>query len=64
VETLFTRMIREQNRCYHELYERLHPYVFEISDLASDPRNKTMLKEWAKEDARYMHRTDTEPSSA
>jgi thymidylate synthase ThyX len=25
LETLFTRMIREQNRCYHELYGRLHP---------------------------------------
>jgi len=58
---LFTRTIREQNRCYHELYERLHPYVFEkYPDLASDPRNKTMLEGWAKEDARYIIALTTE----
>ena len=61
LETLFTRMIREQNRCYHELYERLHPYVFEkYPDLASDPRNKAMLEGWAKEDARYIIALTTE----
>jgi flavin-dependent thymidylate synthase len=61
LETLFARMIREQNRCYHELYERLQPYVFErYPDLASDPRNKAMLEGWAKEDARYIIALTTE----
>jgi flavin-dependent thymidylate synthase len=61
LETLFTRMIREQNRCYHELYERLQPHVFErYPDLASDPRNKAILEGWAKEDARYIIALTTE----
>jgi flavin-dependent thymidylate synthase len=61
LEALFTRMIREQNRFYHELYGRLRPYVFErYPELASDPGNRSLLEGWAKEDARYIIALATE----
>jgi flavin-dependent thymidylate synthase len=55
LEETFTATIRAQNRCYHELYERLRPYVFaQHPELAADPANKLLLEGWAKEDARYI----------
>lgn len=55
LEDPFLSMIREQNRFYHELYAKLRPHVFEQhADRASDPRNRSMLEGWAKEDARYI----------
>jgi len=57
----FISTIREQNHFYHELYEKLRPYVFEKNKaLAADPANHSMLEGWAKEDARYVLSLATE----
>ncbi len=51
---LFVETIAAQNDYYHELYEKLRPFVFEQNKaLAENPSNKSMLEGWAKEDARY-----------
>ncbi len=55
LEESFVHIIRLQNKFYHELYEKLKPYVFEKHrDLAADSANRSMLEGWAKEDARYI----------
>jgi flavin-dependent thymidylate synthase len=60
-EELFVSTLREQNRLYHELYEKLRPYVFKKHRaLAADPSNRSMLEGWAKEDARYIISLATE----
>ena len=57
----FVNTIREQTRCYHKLYEKLRPHVFEKNKaLAADPANHSMLEGWAKEDARYVLSLATE----
>jgi flavin-dependent thymidylate synthase len=51
---LFTSTVETQNEYYHELYEKLRPYIFDkYNDLAENAANKSMLEGWAKEDARY-----------
>jgi flavin-dependent thymidylate synthase len=61
LEGTFVDTIRKQNRFYHELYEKLRPYIFEkFKDLADDPTNRSMLEGWAKEDARYAIALSTE----
>lgn len=61
LEPLFTGMIGEQNRFYHELCGRLQSDVFARNpDLASDPGNRPLLEGWAKEDARYIIALGTE----
>lgn len=51
---LFVETIAAQNDYYHELYEKLRPFVFEQNKaLAENPSNKSTLEGWAKEDARY-----------
>jgi len=51
---VFTDAVRTQNEYYHELYEKLRPYVFaENKALAENQANKSLLEGWAKEDARY-----------
>jgi flavin-dependent thymidylate synthase len=51
----FMTMAHRQNQFYLKLYEKLKPYIFEKhNDLAEDPKNKTLLEGWAKEDARYI----------
>ncbi|MCG6536092.1 MAG: FAD-dependent thymidylate synthase, partial [Syntrophales bacterium LBB04] len=55
LEEAFTATVRAQNRCYHELYEKLLPHVFaQNPELAADRANKPLLEGWAKEDARYI----------
>ncbi len=55
LEEAFIATVRLQNRCYHELFEKLRPYVFEKNpELAADPANRALLEGWAKEDARYI----------
>jgi flavin-dependent thymidylate synthase len=52
---LFTSTVSTQNEYYHALYEKLRPYVFaENRTLAKNPTNRSLLKGWAKEDARYV----------
>jgi flavin-dependent thymidylate synthase len=54
-EADYVAMVRRQNDLYHELYEKLRPYVFEKhKKLAANPKKKTLLEGWAKEDARYI----------
>lgn len=61
LEDAFIGTVLEQNRFYHELYKKLKPHVFEKHrDLAADPRNRSMLEGWAKEDARYILSLATE----
>jgi len=61
LEEAFIKTIRAQNRCYHELYEKLRPFVFEKNpELAADPANRSLLEGWAKEDARYVIALATE----
>ncbi len=58
---LFVSTVTLQNDFYHELYERLRPYVFEQNRaLAENPANKSMIEGWAKEDARYAISLATE----
>ncbi|MFH0886861.1 MAG: FAD-dependent thymidylate synthase [bacterium] len=57
----FKKTIIKQNTFYFELFEKLKAYVFEENkDLASNPKNHTMLEGWAKEDARYITALATE----
>lgn len=61
LEEMFIGTIREQNRLYHELFDKLKPYVIEKhKDLAADPANRSMLEGRAKEDARYVISLATE----
>jgi flavin-dependent thymidylate synthase len=61
LEETFVGMIREQNRFYHDLYGKLRPFVFSQNpDLAADPKNRSLLEGWAKEDARYIIALATE----
>ena len=58
---MFADTIRLQNNFYHELFEKLRPYVFaRHAELAADPANRSMLEGWAKEDARYIISLATE----
>jgi flavin-dependent thymidylate synthase len=61
LEAPFVTMVRRQNAFYHNLYEKLRPHVFTSHpDLAADPKNRSMLEGWAKEDARYIISLATE----
>ena len=61
LEEVFVETVRAQNRCYHELFEKLRPFVFETHpELAADPANRSLLEGWAKEDARYVIALATE----
>ncbi len=55
LEDLFIETVRRQNRLYHELYAGLKEYMFEKHrDMLSDPRGRSTVDGWAKEDARYI----------
>ncbi len=54
LEETFIRAVRRQNAFYHQLYEKLRPYIFEKNpELAADLAKRSLLEGWAKEDARY-----------
>lgn len=51
----FVKIIKLQNETYHKLNEKLQPYVLKkYPELAKDPKKRSMLEGWAKEDARYI----------
>ncbi|MFC2160516.1 FAD-dependent thymidylate synthase [Acidobacteriota bacterium] len=51
---IFLSAVKAQNELYHQLHQKLEPYVFHKNkDLAEDPKKHTILKGWAIEDARY-----------
>ncbi|MBN2245270.1 MAG: FAD-dependent thymidylate synthase [Candidatus Aminicenantes bacterium] len=53
-KTIFIKTIKEQNRLYHELYDKLRPYFFDkCPAYAQNPKKHSILDGWAKEDARY-----------
>ena len=55
LKDLFVKTVRKQNRLYHELYAGLKDYMFEKHrDMLSDPRGRSTVDGWAKEDARYI----------
>jgi flavin-dependent thymidylate synthase len=57
----FTAAVREQNRFYAKLYERLRSYVFAgHKEMSRDQANRSLLEGWAKEDARYVISLATE----
>ncbi|MBI3127980.1 MAG: FAD-dependent thymidylate synthase [Candidatus Tectomicrobia bacterium] len=57
----FAETIKAQNACYHRLYEKLRPWVFDRNpDLAASKKNHKTLEGWAKEDARYIVSLATE----
>ena len=61
LKDIFIKTIRAQNALYHELYEKLRPYLFnKYKSIAQNPQNHTMLDGWAKEDARYVVSLATE----
>lgn len=61
MEEAFVETVRLQNRCYHELYEKLRPFVFGRNPaLAAEAANRSLLEGWAKEDARYVIALATE----
>jgi len=61
LEESFVHIIRLQNKFYHELYDKLKPYVFEKHrDLATNTKNRALVEGWAKEDARYAISLATE----
>ncbi len=54
MEAPFIATIREQYRCYHDLYERLQPYVLKrYRKEAAAPGGRSAVEGLAKEDARY-----------
>lgn len=60
-QEIFTKTVRAQNALYHKLYARLKPYFFEKNkDLAQNPKKHSLLRGWAKEDARYVVSLATE----
>lgn len=55
LEGVFVDTVKEQNALYHELYAALKKYLFEKHhDLAADPKTRSTVDGWAKEDARYI----------
>ncbi|MBD3413961.1 MAG: thymidylate synthase (FAD) [Candidatus Aminicenantes bacterium] len=57
----FIKVIREQNRQYQKLYEKLRPYFYQkYPDMALDKKKQSVLDGWAKEDARYIVSLATE----
>lgn len=61
LENLFASTIKSQNACYHRLFEKLRPWVFEQNpELAESKKNHGTLEGWAKEDARYIVSLATE----
>ncbi|MCP4650884.1 MAG: FAD-dependent thymidylate synthase [PVC group bacterium] len=60
-EAMFVDMIKEQNKAYFELFDKLKEHVFKkYADLAADPKKHNLLEGWAKEDARYITALATE----
>ncbi|MCX7634467.1 MAG: FAD-dependent thymidylate synthase [Syntrophales bacterium] len=57
----FRDLINGQYDFYRRCYESLRTYVFALHpDLAVDPKNRSLLEGWAKEDARYILSLATE----
>jgi len=61
LQKAFVDTVKAQNALYHDLYDRLKPYIFsQHEELARSSQNHAMLDGWAKEDARYVVSLATE----
>jgi len=61
LERIFLKTVRAQNALYHDLHDKLRPYICNIyKELAENPKNHPTLEGWAKEDARYAVSLATE----
>jgi flavin-dependent thymidylate synthase len=55
LQKIFVDTIMAQNALYHKLYKKLRPHIFaKHKDMAQDPKKRSLLNGWAKEDARYV----------
>ncbi len=58
---IFVKTVRFQNAGYHKLFKKLKPYFFKKhSKMVADPKKRSLLEGWAKEDARYVSSLATE----
>ncbi|UCE21974.1 MAG: FAD-dependent thymidylate synthase [Candidatus Aminicenantes bacterium] len=58
---IFVKTVKSQNAAYHKLFKRLRPYFFKKhAKMAKDPKKRSLLEGWAKEDARYVSSLATE----
>ncbi len=58
---VFIKTVKYQNSTYHKLLRKLKPHFFKkYGKMASDPKKRSLLEGWAKEDARYVSSLATE----
>ncbi|MGD8534374.1 MAG: FAD-dependent thymidylate synthase [Candidatus Aminicenantes bacterium] len=58
---VFVQTVKSQNTAYHKLFKRLKPYLFKKhAKMAANPKKRSLLEGWAKEDARYVSSLATE----
>ncbi|MGD2245144.1 MAG: FAD-dependent thymidylate synthase [Candidatus Aminicenantes bacterium] len=52
---IFVKTVKSQNTAYHRLFKKLKPYFFTKQEkMAANPKKRSLLEGWAKEDARYV----------
>jgi len=55
LQDVFFNTVKAQNDLYHNLHQKLEPFVFNKNkELAENQKKHTLLKGWAIEDARYI----------
>jgi len=58
---IFVKTVKSQNTAYHKLLKKLKPHFFNKHEkMAADPKKRSLLEGWAKEDARYVSSLATE----
>jgi flavin-dependent thymidylate synthase len=58
---VFVKTVKSQNTAYHKLFKKLKSYFFKKHEkMAADPKKRSLLEGWAKEDARYVSSLATE----
>jgi flavin-dependent thymidylate synthase len=58
---VFVKTVKYQNSTYHKLLRKLKPHFFKkYEKIAADPKKRSLLEGWAKEDARYVSSLATE----
>jgi len=61
LQDIFINTVKAQNDLYHNLRQKLEPFVFNKNkELAENQKKHTLLKGWAIEDARYIVSLATE----
>ncbi len=58
---IFVKTVKSQNTAYHKLFKKLKPYFLKKhKKMVKDPKKRSILEGWAKEDARYVSSLATE----